>query len=71
MRYVRVLAAAALVAIAGTVSAATPAQAVTGLAYVYATSALDSSALKTLTLSCAAGKVAIGGGAFTLASTWW
>jgi hypothetical protein len=51
-------------AIAGAVSVASPAQAVTGLAYVNATSALDSSAVKTLTLSCAAGKVAIGGGAY-------
>ncbi len=65
----RVLTAAALMAIAGTVSAATPAQAVAGLAYVNATSALDSSAVKTLTLSCATGKVAISGGAYVTGAT--
>jgi hypothetical protein len=51
------------------VSAATPAQAVTGLAYVNAASASDSSAVKTLTIVCAAGKVAIGGGAYVTGAT--
>jgi hypothetical protein len=65
----RMVTAVALVAAAGVVSAATPAQAVTGLAYVNATSAVDSSAVKTLTLTCAAGQVAIGGGAYVTGAT--
>jgi hypothetical protein len=58
-----------LVTAAGAVSAATPAQAVTGLAYVNAGSASDSSSVKTLSVSCAAGMAAIGGGAYVTGAT--
>lgn len=60
------LTAAVLVAAVGAVS---PAQAVPGLAYINAVSASDSSSVKTLTVSCPAGKAAIGGGAYVTGAT--
>ncbi len=65
----RALAVTVLVTAIGAVSAATPAQAVAGLAYINANSASDSSSTKSLTLSCPAGKVAIGGGAYVTGAT--
>lgn len=65
----RALGATVLLTAIGAVSVATPAHAVTGLAYVSANSASDSNSVKTLTLACAAGKVAIGGGAYVTGAT--